>query len=149
MNVIRRFTNEADGPRRESFAVAFPLPRFIKTCPGTVNKLTASILFIIGYLNLAVIAVSTLAAVNIAVGNLYSHIHNYRNRFTAVHSDFHLFDDWAAWEESGFRKYYHKSVSRELKTRGKAVIAVSRDELNFVAADRIIRMDNGRIESQS
>lgn len=59
----------------------------------------------------------------------------------------YLFDEWAADQDPVFREIFYKQLLNELKARGKTVIVISHDDHYFHIADRIIRLDYGRIES--
>ncbi|MGB3786900.1 MAG: hypothetical protein WA949_02745 [Phormidesmis sp.] len=58
-----------------------------------------------------------------------------------------MFDEWAADQDPVFREIFYKQLLNELKARGKTVIVISHDDHYFHIADRIIRLDYGRIES--
>ncbi len=58
-----------------------------------------------------------------------------------------LFDEVAADQDPKFRKYFYEVMLQELKQRGKTVIAVTHDDRFFHAADRILKMEYGRIVS--
>ncbi len=57
----------------------------------------------------------------------------------------YLFDEWAADQDPEFRKFFYKELIPELKARGKAVIAISHDDRYFDDADKLIKMDLGKI----
>ncbi len=59
----------------------------------------------------------------------------------------YLFDEWASDQDPEFRKFFYKTLLPELKARGKAVIAITHDDRYFDEADRIIKMDMGKIVS--
>ncbi len=56
-----------------------------------------------------------------------------------------IFDEWAADQDPEFRKYFYEILLKELKAKGKTVIAVSHDDRYFSVADRILKMEYGRI----
>jgi putative pyoverdin transport system ATP-binding/permease protein len=56
-----------------------------------------------------------------------------------------IFDEWAAEQDPEFRYYFYHHVLSDLKAAGKAVIIVSHDDQYFKYADRIVKMENGRI----
>ncbi|MFH0787432.1 MAG: cyclic peptide export ABC transporter [Pseudomonadota bacterium] len=56
-----------------------------------------------------------------------------------------VFDEVAADQDPVFRKYFYETFLSKLKTEGKTVIAVSHDDRYFHVADRIIRMDYGKV----
>ncbi|MCF7971291.1 MAG: cyclic peptide export ABC transporter [Methylococcaceae bacterium] len=57
----------------------------------------------------------------------------------------YIFDEWAADQDPEFREYFYQVLLKELKQKGKTVIAVSHDERYFSSADRVIKMEYGRI----
>lgn len=56
-----------------------------------------------------------------------------------------VFDEVAADQDPVFRKYFYETFLAKLKSDGKTVIAVSHDDRYFHVADRIIRMDYGKV----
>jgi putative ATP-binding cassette transporter len=54
-------------------------------------------------------------------------------------------DEWAADQDPAFRKIFYTELLPELKREGKTLIVVSHDDRYFDVADRIVRMENGRI----
>ena len=61
----------------------------------------------------------------------------------------YLFDEWAADQDPLFREIFYTQLLSELKQRGKTVLVISHDDHYFHVADRIIKLDYGRIESDS
>lgn len=59
----------------------------------------------------------------------------------------YLFDEWAADQDPIFRKIFYTQLLAELKQRGKTVLVISHDDHYFHLADRIIKLNYGRIES--
>lgn len=59
----------------------------------------------------------------------------------------YLFDEWAADQDPIFREVFYTQLLAELKQRGKTVLVISHDDHFFHVADRIIKLDYGRIES--
>jgi len=57
----------------------------------------------------------------------------------------YIFDEWAADQDPHFREYYYKTLLPEFREQGKTVIAVSHDDRYYHTADRVIRMEYGRI----
>jgi putative ATP-binding cassette transporter len=73
-----------------------------------------------------------------------------RKRLALVHAYLEdrpimMFDEWAADQDPTFRSIYYTELLPELKAWGKTLIVVSHDDRYFETADRIIRLDNGRI----
>ena len=56
-----------------------------------------------------------------------------------------IFDEWTADQDPEFRKYFYNHLLPQLKSEGKSVIAVTHDDRYFHMADRIIKMEYGRI----
>ena len=59
----------------------------------------------------------------------------------------YLFDEWAADQDPVFREVFYTQLLVELKHRGKTILVISHDDHYFHLADRIIKLDYGRIES--
>lgn len=57
----------------------------------------------------------------------------------------YIFDEWAADQDPEFRQYFYEILLKDLKSKGKTVIAVSHDDRYFFAADKIIKIEYGRI----
>jgi putative ATP-binding cassette transporter len=57
----------------------------------------------------------------------------------------YIFDEWAADQDPQFKKYFYDDLLKKLKSEGKTVIAVSHDDRYFHLADRIIKMEYGKI----
>ena len=56
-----------------------------------------------------------------------------------------MFDEWAADQDPTFRRVFYTEFLPELKRQGKTLIVVSHDDRYFDVADRLIRLENGRI----
>ena len=56
-----------------------------------------------------------------------------------------VLDEWAADQDPHFRRIFYEELLPDLKARGKIVICVTHDDRWFHLADRIYRMDEGRI----
>ncbi|MCX6149600.1 MAG: cyclic peptide export ABC transporter [Ignavibacteriales bacterium] len=57
----------------------------------------------------------------------------------------YIFDEWAADQDPQFKEYFYYELLQKLKAEGKTVIAVSHDDRYFKLADRIIKMEYGKI----
>ncbi len=57
-----------------------------------------------------------------------------------------IFDEWAADQDPEFRRYFYEHLLGDLKRKGKTIIAVTHDEHYLHHADRIAKMEYGRIE---
>lgn len=58
----------------------------------------------------------------------------------------YIFDEWAADQDTIFKAVFYNQLLPELKARGKAVIVISHDDHYYHAADRVIKLDYGKIE---
>jgi putative ATP-binding cassette transporter len=58
-----------------------------------------------------------------------------------------LLDEVAADLDPAFRRFFYESYLPQIKATGKTIIAVSHDETYFHVADRVIKLDAGRIVS--
>jgi putative pyoverdin transport system ATP-binding/permease protein len=59
----------------------------------------------------------------------------------------YLFDEWAADQDPSFREIFYQELLPELKRRGKTILAISHDDRYFYLADRLIKLDYGKIMS--
>lgn len=57
----------------------------------------------------------------------------------------YVFDEWSAEQDVHFRAHFYKHILPDLKARGKTVIAVTHDERYWSVADRVVKMDLGRV----
>jgi putative ATP-binding cassette transporter len=58
----------------------------------------------------------------------------------------YIFDEWAADQDPSFKEFFYLTLLPELKERGKTVLAISHDDRYYNLADRIIKLDYGKIE---
>ena len=56
-----------------------------------------------------------------------------------------VFDEWAAEQDPTFRRIFYTEMLPDLKKQGKTLIVISHDDRYFSAADKIARIDKGRI----
>lgn len=56
-----------------------------------------------------------------------------------------LFDEWAADQDPEYREFFYTNLLPDLKTRGKCVIVITHDDRYFDMADKVIKMEMGRI----
>ncbi|QEP43911.1 cyclic peptide export ABC transporter [Ectothiorhodospiraceae bacterium BW-2] len=56
-----------------------------------------------------------------------------------------IFDELAADQDPEFRKNFYEKILPELKQEGRLVIAVTHDDRYFHCADRVLKMDFGRL----
>ncbi|MEH1884026.1 MULTISPECIES: cyclic peptide export ABC transporter [unclassified Nostoc] len=59
----------------------------------------------------------------------------------------YLFDEWAADQDPVFKEIFYTQLLPELRSRGKTVLVISHDDRYFHLANRIIKLDYGKIES--
>ena len=60
-----------------------------------------------------------------------------------------IFDEWAADQDPQFKNLFYMKLLPELKAKGKTVIVISHDDRYYQAADRIIKLDDGQVVSDS
>lgn len=61
-------------------------------------------------------------------------------------SPIYLFDEVAADQDPEFRKFFYRDLLLRMKKEGKIVIAITHDDHYFDVADKIIKMDMGKID---
>lgn len=76
--------------------------------------------------------------------------HGQRKRLALILSlveqrSFVVLDEWAADQDPQFRRFFYRVLLPELRAEGKAVIAITHDDHYFDVADRIVKMDDGRL----
>ncbi len=57
----------------------------------------------------------------------------------------YVFDEWAADQDPVFRKVFYLRLLPDLKRRGKTVVAITHDDRYFSAADRIVKLEEGKV----
>jgi putative ATP-binding cassette transporter len=57
----------------------------------------------------------------------------------------YVFDEWAADQDPRFKEVFYTRLLPDLKARGKAVLVISHDERFFHMADRVVRLDYGKL----
>ncbi|HTL18896.1 MAG TPA: cyclic peptide export ABC transporter [Patescibacteria group bacterium] len=62
---------------------------------------------------------------------------------------FYLFDEWAADQDPYFKNIFYTQLLPELKARGKTVLVISHDDKYFDVADRILKLDYGKLVTTS
>ncbi|HEU4508613.1 MAG TPA: cyclic peptide export ABC transporter [Pyrinomonadaceae bacterium] len=60
----------------------------------------------------------------------------------------YLFDEWAADQDPLFKEIFYLQLLPELKARGKTVFVISHDDHYYFVADRIIKLDYGKVECE-
>lgn len=64
-------------------------------------------------------------------------------------SAIYVFDEWAAEQDPHFRSVFYTEILPKLKADGKTIIAITHDDAYFHQADRIIKLDYGRISKDT
>lgn len=62
---------------------------------------------------------------------------------------FYLFDEWAADQDPEFKSVFYEVLLPELKAQGKCVVAITHDDAYFHLADRVLKLDYGRLQDMS
>ena len=57
----------------------------------------------------------------------------------------YVFDEWAADQDPAFREVFYSRILPELKARGKTLVVISHDDRYYAMADRIVKLELGRI----
>lgn len=63
-------------------------------------------------------------------------------------SPIYLFDEIAADQDPEFRRFFYRDLLLRMKKEGKIVIAITHDDHYFDVADKVIKMELGKIEFQ-
>lgn len=58
---------------------------------------------------------------------------------------FYVFDEWAADQDPAFKEVFYKQLLPGLKGAGKTVLVISHDDRYFHLADRILRLESGKL----
>lgn len=61
---------------------------------------------------------------------------------------FYLFDEWACDQDPLFKEIFYTQLLPDLKARNKTALVITHDDRYFHLADRVIKLDYGRIETQ-
>ncbi|SEI44369.1 putative ATP-binding cassette transporter [Azotobacter beijerinckii] len=59
--------------------------------------------------------------------------------------DILVLDEWAADQDPLFRRLFYRELLPQLKALGKTVLAITHDDHYFDQADRLLKMDGGRL----
>ena len=61
----------------------------------------------------------------------------------------YVFDEWAADQDPYFKDIFYMHLLPELKAKGKTILVISHDDRYYNVADRIIKLDEGQIVSDT
>jgi putative ATP-binding cassette transporter len=61
----------------------------------------------------------------------------------------YVFDEWAADQDPYFKNIFYMQLLQELKARRKTVFVISHDERYYHLADRIIKLEDGQVVSDT
>jgi putative ATP-binding cassette transporter len=61
----------------------------------------------------------------------------------------YVFDEWAADQDPYFKNIFYMQLLHELKARGKTVFVISHDDRYYHLADRIIKLEDGQLVSDT
>ncbi len=56
-----------------------------------------------------------------------------------------VFDEWAANQDPHFKRVFYLEILPELRAKGKAVLVITHDEDYFHFADRVLKLEGGRL----
>jgi putative ATP-binding cassette transporter len=62
---------------------------------------------------------------------------------------FYLFDEWASDQDPLFKEVFYTELLPELRSMGKALLVITHDDRYFEFADRLVKLDYGRISQES
>lgn len=60
-------------------------------------------------------------------------------------SEIYLFDEWAADQDPEFRAYFYDQLLPMLQRQGKTLIVITHDERYFDRADRLLKLEQGKV----
>ncbi|UBF23691.1 cyclic peptide export ABC transporter [Kovacikia minuta CCNUW1] len=58
----------------------------------------------------------------------------------------YLFDEWAADQDPIFKEFFYTELLPKLKNRDKTILVISHDDHYFHLGDRMIKLDQGKVE---
>jgi len=64
-------------------------------------------------------------------------------------SPIYLFDEWAADQDPEYRKFFYRTLLPEMAERGKIIIAITHDDHYFDVADKVLKMNQGKLSEYS
>jgi putative pyoverdin transport system ATP-binding/permease protein len=60
-------------------------------------------------------------------------------------SPIYLFDEWAADQDPAYRLFFYRTLLPQMKMSGKIIIAITHDDHYFDVADKVYKMDEGKL----
>jgi putative ATP-binding cassette transporter len=57
----------------------------------------------------------------------------------------YVFDEWAADQDPEFKEFFYRDLLMDLKASGKLVLVICHDDHYFDVADRVIKLESGKI----
>jgi putative pyoverdin transport system ATP-binding/permease protein len=60
----------------------------------------------------------------------------------------YVLDEWAADQDPSFRERFYRELIPDLQRRGKAVIVITHDDRFFHLADRVVKLEDGRLHEE-
>ncbi len=60
----------------------------------------------------------------------------------------YLFDEWAADQDPTFKRFFYHEIIPGLQARGKTILAITHDDRYFEVADRLIKLESGRVDTE-
>jgi putative ATP-binding cassette transporter len=61
----------------------------------------------------------------------------------------YVFDEWAADQDPVYKEFFYRQLLPQLKARGKTAVVVTHDDRYYDVADRLIKLENGRVLSDT
>jgi putative pyoverdin transport system ATP-binding/permease protein len=58
----------------------------------------------------------------------------------------YMFDEWASDQDPVFKEIFYTQLLPELKSRGKTVLVISHDDRYFHIADRLVKLEYGKVK---
>jgi putative ATP-binding cassette transporter len=59
----------------------------------------------------------------------------------------YIFDEWAADQDPLFKQIFYYEILPDLKSQGKTLVVISHDDRYYGVADRVIKLEYGKIDS--
>ncbi len=60
----------------------------------------------------------------------------------------YVLDEWTAEQDPAFKAFFYEALVPELRQRGKAVLVITHDDRYFHVADRVVKLEAGRLVAQ-